>query len=186
MLTVYLLVARHLSHAIDTAVHLCRYQFFLQIKQDIQLSRLAITNELAAQLLAFIIQCNLNVYQLMLLQRPLQSHSLLVAAELGDYDSRTHQLGYVSEFRLTANQSSELEHTVCELHKKLMWVIFSLCLPPFRGQSPMAIDICLCPLVDRYLPRWNCNFSNESNGSTYTAANCIQSLWVLRHQFRLF
>lgn len=34
-----------------------RYQFFLQIKQDIQQSRLPVTNELAAQLLAFIIQC---------------------------------------------------------------------------------------------------------------------------------
>lgn len=42
-------------HLIDaTAV---RYQFFLQIKQDIQQSRLSITAELAAQLLAYIIQC---------------------------------------------------------------------------------------------------------------------------------
>ena len=35
-----------------------RYQFFLQIKQDIQQSRLIITTDLAAQLLAYIIQCN--------------------------------------------------------------------------------------------------------------------------------
>lgn len=41
---------------------MCRYQFFLQIKQDIQQSRLPVTNELAEQLLAYIIQCKFLMF----------------------------------------------------------------------------------------------------------------------------
>lgn len=74
-----------------------RYQFFLQVKQDIQQSRLVVTTELAAQLTAYLIQ-----------------------SELGDYDSRTNQPGYVSEFRLIASPPADFEVQVRELHKKLM------------------------------------------------------------------
>ncbi|XP_046908897.2 uncharacterized protein LOC124490445 [Dermatophagoides farinae] len=83
-----------------------RYQFFLQIKQDIQQSRLPVTNELAAQLLAFIIQ-----------------------SELGDYDPKIHQFGYVSEFCWIENQSLDFENKVCDLHKKLI------------GQIPTAVEM---------------------------------------------
>lgn len=50
-------------------------------------------------------------------------------AELGDYDSRRHSPGYVSEFRLVANQSKELENRVTELHQQL------------RGMSPAAAEL---------------------------------------------
>lgn len=40
-------------------------------------------------------------------------------AELGDYDSRRHQNGYISEFRFLPNQPAELEKKVAELHKAL-------------------------------------------------------------------
>lgn len=40
-------------------------------------------------------------------------------AELGDYDPRRHTNGYVSEFRLVANQTCELETRVAELHQLL-------------------------------------------------------------------
>lgn len=56
--------------------------------------------------------------------------SFLSAAELGDYDSRRHSPGYVSEFRLVANnQSKELENRVTELHQQL------------RGMSPAAAEL---------------------------------------------
>ncbi|UXI15655.1 Na+/K+/2Cl- cotransporter [Sarcoptes scabiei] len=75
-----------------------RYQFFLQIKQDIQQSRLPVTNELAEQLLAYIIQ-----------------------SELGDYDPKSHHFGYVGEFSWVQNcGSNDFENKVCDLHKKLI------------------------------------------------------------------
>lgn len=40
-------------------------------------------------------------------------------AELGDYDPRRHSYGYVSEFSLMPNQSTELENRVTELHQQL-------------------------------------------------------------------
>ena len=41
-------------------------------------------------------------------------------AELGDYDPKIHQFGYVSEFCWIENQSLDFENKVCDLHKKLM------------------------------------------------------------------
>lgn len=41
-------------------------------------------------------------------------------AELGDYDSRRHGPGYVSEFRFLNNQTIELEVRIAELHKTLV------------------------------------------------------------------
>ena len=41
-------------------------------------------------------------------------------AELGDYDPRRHSLGYVTEFRFLANQTTELEARIVELHKTLV------------------------------------------------------------------
>lgn len=44
----------------------------------------------------------------------------IVPAELGDYDPRRHSLGYVTEFRFLANQTTELENRIVELHKTLV------------------------------------------------------------------
>ncbi|XP_049823673.1 band 4.1-like protein 4 isoform X2 [Aethina tumida] len=74
-----------------------RYQFFLQIKQDILQGRLLVPFELAAELGAYILQ-----------------------SELGDYDPRRHSPGYVSEFRFLPNQSVELEMRIAELHQTLV------------------------------------------------------------------
>ncbi|KAL1490683.1 hypothetical protein ABEB36_013338 [Hypothenemus hampei] len=73
-----------------------RYQFFLQIKQDILQGRLLVPFDLAAELGALILQ-----------------------SELGDYDPRRHGYGYVSEFRFLPNQSVELEMRIAELHQTL-------------------------------------------------------------------
>ncbi|XP_068916245.1 band 4.1-like protein 4 isoform X2 [Tenebrio molitor] len=74
-----------------------RYQFFLQVKQDILQERLLVPFELAAELGAYIVQ-----------------------SELGDYDPRRHSKGYVSEFRFLPNQSVDLETRIAELHKSLV------------------------------------------------------------------
>lgn len=55
--------------------------------------------------------------------------SLFHAAELGDYESRRHSNGYVSEFRLVANQTRELENRVTEHHQQL------------RGMTPSAAEL---------------------------------------------
>jgi len=52
-----------------------------------------------------------------------------ITAELGDYDQRRHSKGYVSEFRLLPNQSSELETRVSELHQQL------------KGMSPSSAEL---------------------------------------------
>ncbi|CAH1169143.1 unnamed protein product [Phyllotreta striolata] len=74
-----------------------RYQFFLQIKQDVLQGRLLVPFELAAELGAYVLQ-----------------------SELGDYDPRRHSPGYVSEFRFLPNQSVELEIRITELHQSLV------------------------------------------------------------------
>nr|XP_018908523.1 PREDICTED: band 4.1-like protein 4A [Bemisia tabaci] len=74
-----------------------RYQFFLQVKQDILQGRLPVTPELAAELGAYVVQ-----------------------SELGDYDPRRHSPGYVSEFRFVANQTAELETKIAQIHKELV------------------------------------------------------------------
>ncbi|XP_053946833.1 hornerin isoform X1 [Anastrepha ludens] len=83
-----------------------RYQLFLQVKQDVLQGRLPVAFELAAELGAFVVQ-----------------------SELGDYDQRRHSKGYVSEFRLLPNQSSELETRVAELHQQL------------KGMSPATAEL---------------------------------------------
>lgn len=73
-----------------------RYQYFLQVKQDIYHGRLPISFDLAAELFALAIQ-----------------------SELGDYEPRRHQPGYASELRFLVNQTPELEEKVAELHRGL-------------------------------------------------------------------
>ncbi|XP_026319959.1 band 4.1-like protein 4 isoform X2 [Hyposmocoma kahamanoa] len=73
-----------------------RYQLFLQLKQDVLRGRLPVSFDLAAELAAFVLQ-----------------------SELGDYDPRRHTPGYVSEFRLLAHQTPELETRAAEIHRTL-------------------------------------------------------------------
>ncbi|KAH9422746.1 hypothetical protein DERP_003426, partial [Dermatophagoides pteronyssinus] len=120
-ITLYFGVKFYASDPCKLREECTRYQFFLQIKQDIQQSRLPVTNELAAQLLAYIIQCK--------------------KTELGDYDPKIHQFGYVSEFCWIENQSLDFENKVCDLHKKLI------------GQIPTAVEMQFlerCKWLDLY------------------------------------
>ncbi|CRK90278.1 CLUMA_CG004017, isoform B [Clunio marinus] len=76
-----------------------RYQFYLQLKQDVLQGRLPVTFDTASQLGAYVIQ-----------------------SEIGDYDSAKHTHGYVSEFRFVPNQTKDLEFRIAEIHKQLKGV----------------------------------------------------------------
>ncbi|XP_067289349.1 band 4.1-like protein 4 [Pseudorasbora parva] len=74
-----------------------RYQFFLQVKQDVLQGRLPCPFNISTQLGALAIQ-----------------------SELGDYDPYKHTPGYVSEYRFVPDQKEELEDTIEQIHKTLM------------------------------------------------------------------
>nr|XP_006012878.1 PREDICTED: band 4.1-like protein 4A [Latimeria chalumnae] len=73
-----------------------RYQFFLQVKQDVLQGRLPCPFNTAAQLGSYAIQ-----------------------SELGDYDPYKHTAGYVSEYRFVPDQKEELEDAIERIHKTL-------------------------------------------------------------------
>ncbi|XP_051971659.1 band 4.1-like protein 4 isoform X2 [Xyrauchen texanus] len=74
-----------------------RYQFFLQVKQDVLQGRLPCPFNISAQLAALAIQ-----------------------SELGDYDPYKHTAGYVSEYRFVPDQKEELEDAIEQVHKTVM------------------------------------------------------------------
>ncbi|XP_057177382.1 band 4.1-like protein 4 isoform X1 [Triplophysa rosa] len=74
-----------------------RYQFFLQIKQDVLQGRLPCPFDISTQLGALAIQ-----------------------SELGDYDPYKHTPGYVSEYRFVPDQKEEHEDAIEQSHKTLM------------------------------------------------------------------
>uniref|UniRef100_A0A9J7YK42 Erythrocyte membrane protein band 4.1-like 4A n=1 Tax=Cyprinus carpio carpio TaxID=630221 RepID=A0A9J7YK42_CYPCA len=74
-----------------------RYEFFLQVKQDVLQGRLPCPFNIGAQLGALAIQ-----------------------SELGDYDPYKHTSGYVSEYRFVPDQKEELEDSIEQIHKTLM------------------------------------------------------------------
>ncbi|XP_026129873.1 band 4.1-like protein 4 [Carassius auratus] len=74
-----------------------RYEFFLQVKQDVLQGRLPCPFNISAQLGA-----------------------LAVQSELGDYDPYKHTPGYVSEYRFVPDQKEELEDSIQQIHKTLM------------------------------------------------------------------
>lgn len=74
-----------------------RYQFFLQVKQDVLQGRLPCAFNISAQLAALAIQ-----------------------SELGDYDPYKHTASYVSEYRFVPDQKEDLEDSIEQIHKTLL------------------------------------------------------------------
>ncbi|XP_040578390.1 uncharacterized protein [Lepeophtheirus salmonis] len=74
-----------------------RYQFFLQLKQDLFASRLECPYHTAVEL-----------------------SSLSLQSELGDFDPEIHTPSYISEFRFVSNQNEEFEIDVFNHYKKLI------------------------------------------------------------------
>jgi len=74
---------------------LTRYQFFLQLKQDLLMQRLECPYETSVQLAAYSLQ-----------------------SELGDFDPGVHTLAFVSEFRFVSNQNEQFEIDVLDQFKR--------------------------------------------------------------------
>uniref|UniRef100_A0A8D8E9N9 Band 4.1-like protein 5 n=1 Tax=Culex pipiens TaxID=7175 RepID=A0A8D8E9N9_CULPI len=74
---------------------LTRYQFFLQLKQDLLDGRLECPDAQASELAALALQ-----------------------SELGDYDDTIHTAATVSEFRFVPNQTEELELAILDEYRK--------------------------------------------------------------------
>ncbi|MGH0163940.1 UNVERIFIED_CONTAM: hypothetical protein FKN15_046036 [Acipenser sinensis] len=105
-----------------------RYQFLLQVKQDVLQGRLPCPFNIAAQLGAYAIQCRyqflLQVKQDVLQGRlpcpfniAAQLGAYAIQSELGDYDPYKHTAGYVSEYRFVPDQKEELEEAIERIHK---------------------------------------------------------------------
>ncbi|XP_039756669.1 band 4.1-like protein 4 isoform X1 [Pararge aegeria] len=94
--TFYFGVKFYASDPCKLLEEITRYQLFLQLKQDVLRGRLPVNFDLAAELAAYVLQ-----------------------SELGDYDPRRHMPGYVSEFRLLAHQTPELEARAADIHRTL-------------------------------------------------------------------
>ncbi|XP_052091667.1 band 4.1-like protein 5 isoform X3 [Mytilus californianus] len=73
---------------------LTRYQFFLQLKQDILTGKLPCPDDLQIELAAYALQ-----------------------SELGDYDPEVHTPGFISEFHLVPNQTEEMEVAIYEKYQ---------------------------------------------------------------------
>ncbi|KAG1677291.1 Band 4.1-like protein 4 [Nymphon striatum] len=95
--TLYFGVKFYSSDPCKLVEEITRYQFFLQVKQDILLGRFPVETEMVAQLFAYAVQ-----------------------SELGDFDPQRHLPGYISEFRFIANQTVELESKIAEFHQHLL------------------------------------------------------------------
>ncbi|XP_069479091.1 protein 4.1 isoform X3 [Ambystoma mexicanum] len=83
-----------------------RYNLCLQLRQDIMSGRLP---------------CSFATLALL--------GSYAVQSELGDYDPDLHGTDYISEFKLSPNQTKELEEKVVELHKS------------YRSMTPAQADL---------------------------------------------
>ncbi|GIX99688.1 band 4.1-like protein 4A [Caerostris darwini] len=95
--TLYFGVKFYASDPCRLLEEITRYQFVLQLKQDILQGRLPLADDLASELFALSLQ-----------------------AELGDFDPRKHHEQYVSEFRFLPDQSPSLEKKVEQIHKTLV------------------------------------------------------------------
>nr|XP_033785019.1 band 4.1-like protein 4A isoform X2 [Geotrypetes seraphini] len=95
--TLYFGVKFYMEDSCKLKEEITRYQFFLQVKQDVLQGRLPCPVSIAAQLGAYAIQ-----------------------SELGDYDPYKHITGYVSEYRFVPDQKEELEDAIERIHKTLM------------------------------------------------------------------
>uniref|UniRef100_A0A7E4VZG6 Moesin/ezrin/radixin homolog 1 n=1 Tax=Panagrellus redivivus TaxID=6233 RepID=A0A7E4VZG6_PANRE len=82
------------SEPMNLREELTRYQFFLQLKLDVQSGRLSCPKDMAVDLAAYALQ-----------------------SELGDYNPREHDVIVVSEFRFHPEQDEEMEAAILEKYK---------------------------------------------------------------------
>eukprot|EP00093_Oithona_nana_P001089 01089.XXX_3286_102_1 [CDS] Oithona nana genome sequencing. len=94
--TLYLGVKFYAADPCRLVEEITRYQFFLQVKQDVLQGRLPVNPDLAVELAALALQ-----------------------SEVGDFDPKQHYPGYVSEFRFVGAQTEEFESDVQAAHASM-------------------------------------------------------------------
>lgn len=114
--TLHLKVKFYSSEPNTLREELTRYQFFLQLKQDIVTGRLEVPEPTIFELCALSLQCKWLIF-LEIDSKP--SLHFISTAELGDYDPSTHTPATVSEFRFVPNQTEDMEEATLEEYKKL-------------------------------------------------------------------
>lgn len=97
---------------------LTRYQFFLQLKQDLLDGRLECPEQKCSELCALALQCKYILSCAFDRSNLKLINSYLVAAELGDYDETIHTVAFISEFRFINNQTEDLELMILDEYKK--------------------------------------------------------------------
>ncbi|XP_059825533.1 band 4.1-like protein 4A isoform X2 [Hypanus sabinus] len=95
--TLYFGVKSYAEDPCKLKEEITRYQFFLQVKQDVLQDRLPCPLNIAAQLGAYALQ-----------------------SERGDYDPFKHTANYVSEYRFVPDQKEDLEEAIEQFHKALI------------------------------------------------------------------
>lgn len=96
---------------------LTRYQFFLQLKLDINEGRLECLPSTCIELAALALQCvYIHIFFLIILC--LYIRLFIILAELGDYDETCHTPAVISEFRFVPNQTEDMEIQIVEEFKK--------------------------------------------------------------------
>ncbi|KAE9554248.1 hypothetical protein FO519_002547 [Halicephalobus sp. NKZ332] len=83
------------SEPMNLREELTRYQFFLQLKQDVQSGKLLCPKDVAVDLAAYALQ-----------------------SEFGDQNNREHDVVFVSEFRFHPEQDEEMESAILDAYKK--------------------------------------------------------------------
>ncbi|GAB6026800.1 hypothetical protein CHUAL_013293 [Chamberlinius hualienensis] len=94
--TFHLRVKFYSSEPNNLREELTRYQFFLQLKQDILSGKLEVPYQTMIELFAYTLQ-----------------------SELGDYDPEVHTPAFVSEFRFISEQTEQMEVDTLEQYKTL-------------------------------------------------------------------
>ncbi|UYV68789.1 EPB41L4B [Cordylochernes scorpioides] len=95
---------------------MCRYLFFLQLKQDILSGKLPCPYQTAVELAGYALQCKLS-FKLSVLCLCSVDKEDVCAAELGDFDEEEHSEEVVSEFRFTQEQTEEMEKDILAFFK---------------------------------------------------------------------
>lgn len=96
---------------------LTRYQFFLQLKQDLLDGKLECTDQRAIELCALALQCK-YFDELFVKELFFYYNRNFHVAELGDYDETVHTAATVSEFRFMPNQTETTEIAILEEYRK--------------------------------------------------------------------
>lgn len=116
--TLHLKVKFYSSEPNTLREELTRYQFFLQLKQDIVTGRLEVPDPTIYELCALSLQCELLIIESHAIRFTFFGFSRF-SAELGDYDPSTHTPATVSEFRFVPNQTEEMEEAILDEYRKL-------------------------------------------------------------------